>query len=169
MIFLGIGLFNETTNPKNKYIAMPYTNELSEKLKYTLGKHNITVCHKGNKLLNNLYTPLKSKVPPKKRSNIIYSIPCLNCPNKYIGMTTQLLSNRLNGHKYTKNASTALHKHETTEKHEFNYADTKILDSDDNYHKLIIKEMIQIKKEQNCVNSKKDIDNLSQIYFNLIK
>jgi hypothetical protein len=83
-------------------------------------------------------------------------------------MTTQYLENRINGHKYTKNASTALHKHESKEKHEFNFSNAKILDKDPNYNKLLFKEMIYIKKEKNIVNDKKDIQNLSQIYNNLI-
>ena len=83
-------------------------------------------------------------------------------------MTTQYLSNRLNGHKYTKNASTALHKHEAQTKHEFNFKDTKILAQEKNYQKLSFKEMIEIKKEKHALNDKKDINKLSQIYHNLI-
>lgn len=160
---------NPETINNNRYIAMPYTNELSEKLKYILSKHNIIVCHKAQNLLANLYTPLKSKVQKKKKSNVVYAIPCLNCPKKYIGMTTQYLDSRLNGHKYTKNASTALHKHEKDLNHEFNFAETKILSQDTNYHKLVIKEMYHIKKDNNTVvNDRQDIRNLSQIYCNLI-
>lgn len=155
------------TNPKN-YIAMPYTQELSEKIQYILKKHDIVVCHKAQNLLSALFTPLKSQVPVKKRSNLVYSIPCLNCPKKYIGMTTQYLDNRLNGHKYTKNASTALHKHEKNEKHEFDFSNTKIITRERNYQKLVVKEMIHIKKERHVVNDKQDISNLSQIYHNLI-
>ena len=84
-------------------------------------------------------------------------------------MTTQYLNSRLNGHKYQKNASTALHKHESETQHDFNFTDTQIVDQDKNYNKLKVKEMIHIKKEKNCVNNKKDIDNLSQMYFNLLK
>lgn len=83
-------------------------------------------------------------------------------------MTTQYLESRLNGHKYTKNASTALHKHEVETKHQFDFNKTKILTQEPSYHKLTIKEMIEIKKEKEAVNDKKDISNLSQIYFNLI-
>jgi len=159
---------NPETIPKNTYIALPYVNYLSEKIKYILTKYNIEVCHKAHNLLKPLYTKLKSKVPTKKKSNVIYSVPCLNCPKKYIGMTTQYLENRINGHKYTRNASTALHKHEQTANHEFDFKNTKILDTDKNYHKLIVKEMIHIKKEENALNDKKDIKNLSQMYHNLI-
>ena len=157
---------NTITN--TTYIAFPYTNELSEKIKYTLSKYNINVCHKSQSLLNSLYTPLKSKIPIKKISNIIYSIQCLNCLKTYIGLTTQLLENRINGHKYTKNATTALHKHEHTEKYEFDFKNAKVRNQDSNYKKLIVKEMIHIKKDSNTVNDKKDIKNVSQIYCNLL-
>ena len=83
-------------------------------------------------------------------------------------MTTQLLNNRLNGHKYTKNASTALHKHESQTNHEFNFNETKILAQETNYHKLTVREMIEIKREKEAVNDKKDIGTLSHIYYNLI-
>lgn len=158
-----------TPNQQNKrYVAIPYTQELSEKLKHILKKHNIITCYKAQNLLSSLYSPLKSKVPTKKKSNVVYSIPCCNCPKKYIGMTTQYLDNRLNGHKYQKNASTALHKHEKNEKHEFDFTKTKILTQDNNYQKLVIKEMINIKKDPHVVNDKQDVNNLSQIYYNLI-
>lgn len=165
--------YNNINNEKQKtenttYVALPYANELSEKIKYSLAKYNITVCHKAQNMLSSVFTSLKSKVPTQKKSNLVYAIPCKNCPKKYIGMTTQYLSNRINGHKYTKNASTALHKHEKSEKHQFDFKETKIVCQDSNYHKLTIKEMIHIKTEKNAVNDKKDISNLSQIYHNLI-
>lgn len=152
----------------NKYIALPYTEGMSEKIKYILAKHNITVCYRAQNLVKSLFSPLKMKIPEKKKSNVVYAIPCLNCPKKYIGMTTQLLNNRLNGHKYTKNASTALHKHESQTNHEFNFNETKILVQETNYQKLTVREMIEIKREKEAVNDKKDIGTLSQIYYNLI-
>lgn len=83
-------------------------------------------------------------------------------------MTTQYLENRLNGHKYTKNESTSLHKHESQTNHELDFKNTTILAQDRNYHKLAVKEMIEIKQEKNAINDRKDISNLSQIYYNLI-
>ncbi|MBV2145435.1 MAG: GIY-YIG nuclease family protein, partial [Wolbachia endosymbiont of Pissodes strobi] len=124
--------------------------------------------HKSHNLLNSLFTKLKPKTPVMKNSNVVYSIPCENCPSTYIGMTSQLLKNRLNGHKYTKNASTALDKHQKNEKHCFNFNKTQILNKDQNYQKLIIKEMIEIKKDKNAINDRTDIGGLSNIYNNLI-
>ncbi|CAG9770176.1 unnamed protein product [Ceutorhynchus assimilis] len=103
-----------------------------------------------------------------KDSNVVYSIPCENCPKKYIGMITPLLKNRLNGHKYTKNANTALDKHMKDSDHCFAFNNTTILNKDNNFHKLMIKEMIEIRKEKNAVNDRTDIMGLSRIYNNLI-
>lgn len=158
-----------TNNTSKKYIAIPYVNSLSEKIKHILNKHNIITCHKGYNLINQVFTPLKSKTPKKKKSNVVYSIKCSNCPKTYIGMTTQSLNNRLNGHKYQKSASTALNKHESETKHTFDYENTRILNHDKNYQKLAIKEMIHIKKEPNSVNSRRDIESLSAIYFSLLQ
>ena len=103
-----------------------------------------------------------------KQSNSVYSIPCGNCPSTYIGMTTQLLKNRINGHKYSKNAVTALSKHEKNTKHQFDYNNTKIINKDLNYHRLAIKEMIGIKQDQNSINDRADVGRLGHIYNNLI-
>lgn len=160
---------NTQDNTPKQYVSIPYTYELSEKIKYTLKKYDIVVCHKSHNKLNSLFTKLKSETPTMKNSNVVYSIPCENCPKKYIGMTTQLLKNRLNGHKYTKNATTALDKHLKDTHHSFAFNNTSILNKDENYHKLLIKEMIEIKKEKNAVNDRTDIKGLSQMYNNLIK
>ena len=82
-------------------------------------------------------------------------------------MTTQYLDSRINGHKYTKNASTALHEHEKNEKHKFDFSNTKILTQDRNYQKRLVKEMIQINRDNLVVNDKQDINNLN-LYYNLI-
>jgi len=163
-------LYNEQ-NPKKKtnniFVAVPYVNQLSEKLQHCLKDFDITICHKTYNPLNKLYTPLKSKTSKNKKSNVVYSIPCNNCPATYVGMTSQLLENRIKGHKYNKNI-TALKKHEQTNNHTFNYSDTKVLENETNYHKRIIKEMIYIKKDKNSINDRTDIQNLSQIYHKII-
>lgn len=74
----------------------------------------------------------------------------MNCPKKYIGMTTQYVNGRLRGNNYTKNTTTALYKKEN-EKYEFNFTDTK--------YKLVT-EMIHIEIEKNAVNDILDINNL---------
>lgn len=63
-------------------------------------------------------------------------------------MTTEYLSGRLNGLKYSKTSSTALDKHEKKWNDEFYFNKTKMLTTTGNNHKFSIKEMIPIKKLQ---------------------
>jgi type IV secretory pathway component VirB8 len=67
----------EANNSSKKYIAMPYTHELSEKIKYIFKKHDIVVCHKTQNMLSSLFIPLKSKVVKKKeiKCNLFYTLP----------------------------------------------------------------------------------------------
>lgn len=51
----------------------------------------VRVCHKAQNLLNK-FTSLNSKGLTKKKSNLIYEIPCTNYPKKYSDMTTQYLN-----------------------------------------------------------------------------
>lgn len=56
----------QTQINNNRYISIPYTNQLSEKLKYVLSKHNIKVCHRTQNTLSPLFTKLKSPIKTKK-------------------------------------------------------------------------------------------------------
>lgn len=155
------------TEAEDRFVALPYTSGLSEKIAYILRKHGVRTCHKSQNKLNSMFTPLKSKTPTVKQSNVVYSIPC-SCSKTYIGMTSQLLKNRINGHKYQSGASTALHKHERETSHTFCYNNTKILNKDKNIHKLAIKEMIEIKRDKNSINDRSDVGKLGQIYNSII-
>jgi predicted GIY-YIG superfamily endonuclease len=152
---------NQTQN-ENRYVALPYTSGLSEKIAYILRKYGVRTCHRSQNKLNSIFSTLKSKTPTLKQSNVVYSIPC-TCSKTYIGMTSQLLKNRLNGHKYQSGASTALQKHERETSHTFCYDNTKILNKDKNLQKLAIKEMIEVKRDKNSINDRSDVGKLGQI------
>lgn len=82
-------------------------------------------------------------------------------------MTSQLLKNRINGHKYSNTNNTALNKHKNDLAHNFNFSNTKILAYETNLNKRTFKEMIYIKKDNKAINDRTDIKNLSKIYNNL--
>ncbi|CAG9768384.1 unnamed protein product [Ceutorhynchus assimilis] len=65
----------------------------------------------------------------------------------------------------TKNANTALDKHMKDSDHCFAFNNTTILYEDKNFHKLMIKEIIEIRKEKNAVNDIMGL-NLQQPHFN---
>lgn len=56
------------------YVALAFTNELSEKLKYSILKFYITVGHKAQNIPNPLLTSLKSEVREKKKSNLFNEV-----------------------------------------------------------------------------------------------
>jgi hypothetical protein len=143
---------------------LPFVNGLSQNLQNVFKKYDITICHKANNLLSRNFSKLKSKTPQNKKSNIIYQIPCDNCHGIYIGQTSQYLENRIKSHKYDKRNETALTKHEKNQKHKFNYNNTKIIKTEKNTKKREFLEMVEIHRNKNSINDKKDINNLSKIY-----
>ena len=68
-----------------------------------------------------------------------------------------------------KENKTALAEHAFTYKHSFDFKKTKILDFENNLKKRLILEMIHIQEENSSINYKTDIENLSDIYYNIIK
>ncbi|XP_045460449.1 uncharacterized protein LOC123670910 [Harmonia axyridis] len=105
-------LHNLRTTEENKEqktrIPIPYTKNLSHKITKILKPHNIELVHKPQNQLKEIFTKLKNSTPKSKKSNVVYSIPCKDCDKQYIGQTSQRLHDRLNAHKYTKNATTEL-------------------------------------------------------------
>jgi hypothetical protein len=156
------------TTPKSQFISLPFINNLSQPFQSYFKNHNITVCHKGYNLLSKNFSTLKSKTPKNKKSNIIYQIPCNDCDGVYIGQTSQYLENRLKSHKYDKKNKTALTNHEHTKKHTFNYNNTKILKTESQTKKREFLEMVEIHKQKNAINDKKDVSNLNKIYIAIL-
>ena len=103
-----------------------------------------------------------------KQTHVVYKIPCNNCDKAYIGQTSQYLQERLKAHKYAKTASTALTKHKLETYHDFNYHETSILTVEHNSFKRNILEMIHINLDNNALNNKSEINNLSKIYQTLL-
>lgn len=151
---------------------LPYVKGLTEKIQHILKPHNLTVASQNTNNINYLFTKLKNKKDKRKQTHVIYSIPCIDCNGIYIGQTKQYIENRIKAHKNStlgKNReNTALKKHGEENNHKFDYENYSILDYEINEKKRLIKEMIYIKKETNSVNDRKDIQNLSNFYNDLI-
>ena len=65
--------------------------------------------------------------------------------------------------------STALVKHAYKFKHSFDFKEVKILEHEQNLKKRLCLEMIHIKNNNNSINFRTYIENLSDIYFNIIQ
>lgn len=156
------------TLEKKEILTVPYIQDLTEKIKNVLTPYNIATVSKNHYNLKNLYTNLKTKTEKEKATHVIYSVPCVDCNGCYIGQTRQYLGNRLKAHENScqgKNADkTALKEHHSNNGHNFDYNNTKILETERDEKKRLIKEMLQIKKERNSINYRTDIEKLSHLY-----
>ena len=65
--------------------------------------------------------------------------------------------------------STALAQHAYKFKHNFDFKEVKILEHEQNLKKRLCLEMIHIQKSNNSINFTTDIENLSDIYFNIMQ
>lgn len=155
-----------------KYISLPYIPEINNKIKKVLKPYKINIAEKPSNNTKILFTKTKPETPKLNQTHLIYKIDCLECPKTYIGQTKQYLKNRIYEHKNSiKNTNqnlTALSKHAIDNLHNFDFNNVQILDYEPNHKKRNIKEMIQIKKNNNTLNFRNDTENLSTIYNNLI-
>lgn len=117
-----------------------------------------------------MYTNLKDSIPKSDRSSIVYKIPCKDCTSCYIGQTKQYIKKRVKQHiydcapkNYQKIEKTALADHHFINDHNFNFDAYEILDTETNFKKRNISEMIHI-QINNSINKRTDTDNLSKIY-----
>ena len=90
---------NNTEPSQPKYRPLPYVPGLSEILKRKLALHGITVYFVTNPNLRTIFRTDNPKRPFLKTKNVVYKIPCGNCPKSYIGQTQRSIGTRLKEHK----------------------------------------------------------------------
>ena len=61
-----------------KTIVLPYVRGVSEAIKRAFSLVNIRVVFRPNSTLRQQLVNIKDRIPPEKRANIVYSIPCRN-------------------------------------------------------------------------------------------
>lgn len=174
-------LFNEQLSTKTKelpineevkHIGLMYNPKITPKIKELIKqvdtKKVIKVADKPIRLLNSFFSKLKDKTPDMEQSDVVYCIPCLDCNQKYIGQTSQILRYRINQHKSdcrVKPKACALSEHFNDKQHRINYDETKILRKESNNKIRMFLEMTEIQKHKDvAMNTKKDINQLSTIY-----
>lgn len=149
----------------SKLISLPYVPFLSERLSAILKSFGFPVVHKQYNNLGFLMSQLKSERETEQMAEVVYHLKCQDCEIGYIGQTKQLLKKRLNGHKYDKNEKTALHHHENTLHHHFDFNSVRVLATEKNCFARSMLEMIHILRQKNHVcNSRADVNGLSGAY-----
>lgn len=153
------------------YRRLPYVEEITCHLIKILKKDNIKIAQYNVCTINHLFSKLKTRTPVLGTPNTIYSIPCLNCDQIYIGQSSQWLRTRLTQHRSDskiKKRSCALSIHSNENNHCMNYDEVKILDVQKHYKSRLFLEMFHIYNNPKCMNFKTDTDNLSCIYANIL-
>ena len=162
---------NEEPPTNDKYGTLPNINNLTPKLISILKETNTKIATKNIFNINNLFSKTKDTTGIMEKSNVVYKISCQDCTSTYIGQTSRNLKGRIISHKSdcrTNKNTCALAQHVIATNHRPAYNQVKILDSDTSYTRRTFKEMVRIHQEDNSLNKKSDIDNLSQIYSLLI-
>jgi len=104
----------------------------------------------------------------------IYKINCLSCDASYVGQTGRQLRIRINQLEHQRDfyknyeRQSVVSRHRSDLGHDFSWNDTKILDTEQSYHKRLISEMLHIKMQKNGINSMRDTDLLDPAYTTLI-
>ncbi|XP_044748774.1 uncharacterized protein LOC123309637 [Coccinella septempunctata] len=140
------------------YRSLPNIHNLTNKIKDCFrDRKDLRIVSQCKKRVSDLYSRLKDPVPVSLRSSVVYEIECDSCHETYVGQTSQWLKNRITLHKSdirTNNPRCALSTHANRLSHNIDFDNVKILDTNSNYRKRCILEMINIKTQRSQINKK---------------
>ena len=167
--------YEEVSRKETKFVSTPYIPCLSEKLSKILDKHNITLAHKSrDKIKNTVFSRLKDSIPTMKTKNVVYAVPCGAEDGKmYVGQTGRMLKTKINEHQNNirkKEAKTGLTQHHLEEGHNFDFANTEILERIDNQASRTIAEAFHIKLlgDDRTVNMQRECGGIDSAYNGLV-
>ncbi|XP_045483075.1 uncharacterized protein LOC123688550 isoform X2 [Harmonia axyridis] len=118
-----------------------------------------------------LFSQTKDRIHTMSRSDVVYRIPCENCESVYVGQTSQCLKRRISIHKSDASLRPdrcALASHSSSLDHHFKFDEVEILCTNSNYNKRSFLEMCFINENENNINKKTDLKNLSVVYSYLL-
>jgi hypothetical protein len=157
--------FNNPPPPINKYIAIPFLNETTNKKISTIFQNtveNIKISYKSKNSLRSHLVNSKDKIDPLSRSGI-YRLNYGSCGCAYIGRTCRSLHTRINEH--LNRPSSAFGEHIRASNHNFSpHKNSKILHStySKNFNRLDFLEDIEISKELktngSCLNTQVNLN-----------
>ena len=81
------------------FAVIPYIQSVTEPIKRILNSHNVKVAQKPFQTLGHIFAKPKDPVTKEQRTDAIYSIPCNDCDNEYIGQTKRQFGTRLKEHQ----------------------------------------------------------------------
>jgi len=145
---------------------------LSELIATTLDNSQYII---GYRILNNLGGFIKAhkdKNDYYDNNNVVYKISCNECNASYVGQTKRQLKTRTREHVNNSKSSVAkpsvITEHMREFSHSFNWKNVIILDTEANYFKRSVSEMLHIKEQRNGINAQKDTELLDNSYLGVL-
>ena len=148
---------------------------ITEPLTRTLKKHDIKVCNKPLRTLEQEFPSVKYSPPTEERNNVIYKIPCKDCAWNYVGETGRSLKTRKAEHirnvkKHNNGSNIA--KHAWDNDHVIDFDNAKIIDTG-NFRSRLTLESWHTAKDRNADNNSKPLPRqytilVKKTYYHLI-
>ena len=85
--------------PATGFAVIPYIQGVTEPIGRILNSHNVKVAQEPFQNLGYTFVKPKDPVTKEQRTDAIYSIPCNDCDNEYIGQTKRQFGKRLKEHQ----------------------------------------------------------------------
>ena len=147
-------------------VTVPYIPGSSEALRRLLRKFNLRTAFRIDNTLGRMLNKNKDKLDKQNCTNLVYQIPCKDCPAVYIGQTSRQLQVRLQEHKRcqkrkvnNQQALMKLHQdsaialHALAEGHDIDFDSTKIIQHGFHTHaERLAAEALHINMNDNCIN-----------------
>ncbi|KYN28332.1 hypothetical protein ALC57_02245 [Trachymyrmex cornetzi] len=132
---------NNRQKDNQKFVLLPYANNITEKLKDVYSKYNLTLTYKPTNTLSKFITTGKDKLNIMEKSHVVYRIDCCDCESSYVGQTKRKLGTRIKEHKADikkSNGISVVSQHRIDCNHDMDWQNVKILDSEPFFYKRAI-------------------------------
>ena len=127
--------------PATGFAVIPYIQGVTEPIKRILNSHNVKVAQKPFQTLGHIFAKPKDPVTKEQRTDAIYSIPCNDCDNEYIGQTKRQFGTRLKEHQkvvfFCEKENSALSKHTCLNNHTIGWDKSTIIITNRRYHQRL--------------------------------
>ncbi|XP_044759503.1 uncharacterized protein LOC123317202 [Coccinella septempunctata] len=153
------------------FATIPLINNMSYDLINLLKTSTLRIVPKNEFKIEKLFSRKKDRLDVGNTMGVVYSIPCSECMEVYIGQTSQQLKRRIAQHRSdikNPNKACALADHTRNKNHLMDYQSAKVLESETNGDKRRFMEMYHIKRQENSMNYRRDVNNISNVYSYLI-
>ena len=138
------------------FTTLPYIKGVSDKIKRILLETGVQVAFKLFLTIGRFLPSLKDEINHNEKSNLIYEVPCQNCPFVYIGQTKRDLKSRIKEHqraiKYQRPEKSALCQHSMENDHLIDWSKVKILKVEHDYSKRLFIKSWYINEKPQVLN-----------------